>query len=119
MAGESRDLDRRAFPRRLAKGTAHCLFEAAQGNRWSKATLVDISQAGIGLLVHERLQAGDWVETKLIPPIGPHGPTCLAEVRWTRRLSDGSCRIGCCLEHRLQYAEMQKLSECVRGRIIC
>lgn len=108
MIWKSPDLDRRAFARRRAKGTANCRSKAQQGSQGSQAKLVDISQAGVGLLLPEPLHAGDLVALDLIPPVGPHGPTCHAEVRWTGRLSDGSYRIGCRLEHRLRIGDIQK-----------
>lgn len=102
-------LNRRAFPRRRARGTARFRREGKALVPFKHAKLIDISQAGIGLLLKEAVRIGDELEVELTAPSGRHAALAVAEVRWAVLMPDGTYRIGCCWQHRLDFAALQQL----------
>jgi PilZ domain len=99
-------VQRRAFPRRRPRGKAKYSLEMSRPGRERSALLVDISQAGIGLIVGEPLSAGARLEIQLLAPLGQR-VVRIAEVRWATILSGDSHQVGCCFVQRLSYAELQ------------
>jgi hypothetical protein len=100
-------LERRAFPRRRARGATAYRLDSNRFIPARLAKLVDMCQGGIGIVVRDPLKEGDKIEVEITPPIGGHSVKRLAEVRWIRLLPDGLYRVGCSFEHRLGFAEIQ------------
>ena len=101
--------ERRAFPRRTARGTARYRDPQQRALMDFPAQVVDLSQAGVGLLVREPLAAGQVIALALDPPTG-RPLVCEVVVRWAEARPDGWYRLGGPLERRLSYADLQKLS---------
>jgi hypothetical protein len=100
--------ERRAFPRRAARGSARYRDLQQRALTDFPAQLVDLSQAGVGLVVGQPLAPGQVIELVLVPSLGrPVERT--ASVRWALALPGGGYRVGCPLEPRLPYADLQRL----------
>jgi hypothetical protein len=100
--------NRRAFPRRRAKGTALCHTSASVSLAGVPATILDISHGGIRLLVKQPFAAGDALKIELTPMFGHGTVTREAEVRWAQPIADGRTYLGCSWRHRLSFSELQK-----------
>jgi len=100
--------ERRAFPRRQAKGSASYHDSLRPSAKTAIAVLTDISQSGIGMVVRERLFFEQWLTLQLLPRIDRPLAECQCQVRWVTAQDDGTYRVGCCFEHRLNYSDLQK-----------
>ncbi len=101
-------VERRAFPRLAARGTALCRPGDQPFHPGVRAVLVDISQDGVGLRAAKPFAPGALIELEM-DPAGSRKLVRLAEVRWVQELPDGGYRLGCCWEHRLSFADVQML----------
>jgi hypothetical protein len=101
-------VERRAFPRLPARGSALCRPEDQPFHPGIRAVLVDVSQDGVGLRTVKPLEPGALVELE-IDPVGSRTLVRLAEVRWVQELPDGYYRVGCQWERRLGFADLQML----------
>ena len=101
-------LDRRLFPRRRARGIVRCRPANKPFHRPIRARLLDISQGGVGIQTTEDIAVNAMLELQLESAAGVFQVVRQAEVRWVTRESDGRYRLGCCLEKRLTFAEMQR-----------
>src|SRR5687768_10403350 len=77
-----RGKERRAFPRRRAKGAAGYRKSLFRLGRFAQAKLLDICQDGVGMLVKEPLKPNDLIEVEMTSPLGRRGIVIEAEVRW-------------------------------------
>ncbi len=99
------DCDRRAFPRRRAKGSATYLDPTQRLGRPPAVRLLDISQGGAQLLLPQAVEAGDELEVELVAP-GRRKFQRRAVVRWVGLAPDRLWRVGCEWEHRLSFSEL-------------
>jgi len=104
----SKPRDRRAFPRRRAKGVARCRPANRPFSAGVRACLLDISQGGIALGLSTPLPVAAMVELELEASAGNFRLVRQAEVRWVNALPDGTYRLGCCFAERLNFAQMQR-----------
>lgn len=100
---------RRAFPRRPAKGTVTLRTGPAAMARGIYGRLVDISSAGVGILVGRELVPGTTVELEMQGVGSAKGFTVAAEVRFTQVAQGGAYRVGLRFLHRLLERELADL----------
>ena len=100
--------NRRAFPRRRAKGDATLRPSNVASISGVAATIVDISHAGIRILAKQSCAVGESIELELTPKYTHGTLNCSAEVRWNQTTPDGKCYIGCAFRHRLNFEELQR-----------
>jgi hypothetical protein len=108
VACPTKPRDRRAFPRRRAKGIARCRPANRPFSASVRARLVDISQGGIALGMSAPFPVAATVELELEAPAGNFRLVRQAEVRWVSPQPDGTYRLGCCFAERLNFAQMQR-----------
>jgi hypothetical protein len=100
-------VERRAFARRKANGKV-----TYQIGDWGlgpscKAEVVDISQNGIGLIADKLLAAGTQLRIFRETPYRGQKVAVPARVRWVTAIQEKQFRVGCNLDRRLLYTEMQ------------
>jgi hypothetical protein len=100
-------VERRAFARRKAKGKVTFQIGDWGMGPTHKAEVVDISQNGIGLLMDRLLPQGTKLRILRETPYRGQKVTVPAQVRWVAGVGVNQFRVGCSLEKRLQYTEMQ------------
>jgi hypothetical protein len=78
------------------------------------ATILDISETGVRLILKTELPAGQDVEVLLHG--GGYGKPCkrLAKVKWSLRLANGTFCTGIQFERAVRYAEIQRLAKSLR-----
>jgi hypothetical protein len=68
---------------------------------------VDISENGLGMIANQPLEVGAQLRISLETPHRGQIVSMLAQVRWMTALTKNQFRVGCNLERRLLYTEMQ------------
>jgi hypothetical protein len=101
-------LGNRRWPRvRAAAGTR---VLPGQGPPDPGASVLDVCEGGIRLLVSAPLQKGQDVEVTLEPPGGRPPVTLRAEVVWSVPTADGRCCVGARLQTPLSPHALQALT---------
>jgi PilZ domain len=100
-------VERRAFARRKAKGKITYQIGDSRVGPSHKATAVDISQNGIGFIADKLLAIGTQLWILRETPYRGQNVSVQAQVRWVTPIAEKQFRVGCSLERRLQYTEMQ------------
>jgi hypothetical protein len=97
----------RAFVRRKGKGKLTYQIGDSRIATFHQAALVDISENGLGMIANQLLEVGTQLRISL--EIAHRGQlvSMLAQVRWVTALAENKFRVGCNLERRLAYTEMQ------------
>jgi PilZ domain len=103
-----RFIEQQVFPRRRARGLARFRLENRPFSPGVRASLQDISQDGIGVVISEPFSIGAMVELELEAPAGNYRLVRLAEVRWVKVEENGKYRLGCQFAQRLAFGEMQR-----------
>jgi Tfp pilus assembly protein PilZ len=101
---------RRAFARRKGKGKVTYQIGDSPMASSHKATLVDISENGIGLVTDKQLEVGTLLRISLETPHRGQHVTMAGQVRWVTVMAEKQFRVGCNLERRLQYTDMQNFA---------
>jgi hypothetical protein len=101
---------RRAFARRKGKGKITYQIGDSPMASSHKATLVDISENGIGLVTDKQLEVGTLLRISLETPHRGQNVTMVGQVRWVTAMEEKQFRVGCNLERRLQYTDMQNFA---------
>jgi hypothetical protein len=103
-------VERRAFARRKAKGSVtYQIGDWGMGPSY-KAEVVDISQNGIGLITDKMLDVGTQLRIFRETPYRGQKVAVPARVRWLTAIQGNQFRIGCNLDRRLIYTEMQSFT---------
>ena len=97
----------RAFVRRKGKGKLTYQIGDLQLTPSHQARLVDISEKGLGMIANQLLEVGTQLRISLETPHRRQIVSMLAQVRWVTALAEKQFRVGCSLERRLAYTEMQ------------
>jgi hypothetical protein len=97
----------RAFVRRKGKGKLTYQIGDSQIAPCHQASLVDISENGLGMIAKQVLEVGTQLRISLETPHRGQLVSVLAQVRWMTALAENQFRVGCNLERRLAYTEMQ------------
>jgi hypothetical protein len=100
--------DRPIFARCRARGSARYWSNLRRLDAPASATLLDLSQTGVGMLVREPVTTEGWVEIELVAPATGRSLTRRATVRWRTTLPDGWYRIGCRWDQPLTLNELQE-----------
>jgi hypothetical protein len=102
-------VERRAFARRRASGKViYQIGDWGLGPSY-KAEVVDISQNGIGLVTNKSLAVGTLLRVLRETPYRGQKVAVMARVRWVTAIQENQFRVGCNLDRRLLYTEMQSL----------
>src|SRR5204863_4475501 len=101
--------DSRAWVRHTARGPAE--YEVLPGDDGPPRTarLVNLSPAGVGLLVDEKLEAGTALTVSLKRIDGQSERHLLACVVYQTRRPDGLWAVGCNFLHELSEKELDEL----------
>ena len=101
---KNRRADRRRPPRGNIKVT--CIKGSLGLGKNIGVSVVDISEAGIRVVLQAPLQKGQDMEVSLLAP--GVGQTCkaLAKVVWCKQLEDGTYWVGAQFHRRLRYREL-------------
>jgi hypothetical protein len=97
----------RAFVRRKGKGKLTYQISDSRIAPSHQAALVDISENGVGMIATQLLEVGTQLRISLETPHQGQIVSMLAQVRWMTPLAGNQFRVGCRLERRLAYTEMQ------------
>jgi len=97
----------RAFVRRKGKGKLTYQTGDSRLAPSHQAALVDISENGLGMIANQLLEVGRQLRISLETPHRGQIVSVMAQVRWVTALSRNQFRVGCHLERRLAYTEMQ------------
>lgn len=100
---------RRAFPRRAAKGTVTLRTGPAGMDRGVYGRLVDISSAGVGITIGRELASGATVQLEMQGVGSAKGVAIAAEVRFTQAAQGGMVRVGLRFHRRLAERELADL----------
>lgn len=97
---------RRAFPRRAAKGAVYCRTGKYGMGPQIKAKLEDLSPDGAGVLAPKEICLGEKVELEF-EGFGPTRRLILpAVVRFVTATEDGKWRLGCQFERRVPHQQL-------------
>ncbi|MFO0946018.1 MAG: PilZ domain-containing protein [Planctomycetota bacterium] len=97
---------RRAFPRRAAKGSVFCRTGKYGMGPQVKAKLEDLSPDGAGMLAPKEISVGERVELEF-EGYGPMRRLILsAIVRFVAATGEGKWRLGCQFERRVSHHQI-------------
>ncbi|HVK09646.1 MAG TPA: PilZ domain-containing protein [Gemmataceae bacterium] len=101
--------DQRAWVRYPARGTVEYRVLPGDGSPPVTAELIDLSPAGVGLLLNREVDAGTALTVSLKRKDGKPDRTVIACIVYLASRSDGEWAAGCHFMHELGEAEMREL----------
>jgi hypothetical protein len=109
--------NRRAFMRRSPKRSSKitCRKGALGLGPNIGVRLLDLSEAGLRMIVKKELTTKDEVEIGLMAPGGVRETICKGRVVWVVPTADGEFAVGILFEKRLPYTNVIDLSSIATG----
>ncbi len=101
--------NRRVAERHRVTSNRPCQFITWPDCRGRRATLFDVSNSGVAIILGEPLDTGRDIMIRVPPTERAPGRTLFGKVAHVMPLADGSWRIGCALAQPLSEAEIAVL----------
>ena len=112
---QNQGMDRRATRRYTPSEGLKCAINPFSGETNSPATLVDVSQGGIGLLSRQAVEAGTSLIVTLSKTVSHFACRELVCVRHVKRGRQGTYHVGCEFVKQLTLGDLQALAPASRG----